>query len=108
MNGRFLESSDEFLVRVGVRAVAGLQVSKTADVVLFGESVGRFLGDDHIVTEHVGVGGGVAAAHVRVETGDDHGLDTQFLEEDYVSGLAYLKTCYGADAYTNEELIAAF
>ena len=31
-----------------------------------------------------------------------------FTEEDYVSGLAYLKTCYGADAYTNEELIAAF
>ena len=31
-----------------------------------------------------------------------------FTEEDYVSGLAYLKTCYGADAYTNDELIAAF
>ena len=31
-----------------------------------------------------------------------------FTEEDYVNGLAYLKTCYGADAYTNEELIAAF
>lgn len=29
-----------------------------------------------------------------------------FTEEDYTSGLAYLKTCYGADAYTNEELIA--
>ena len=29
-------------------------------------------------------------------------------EEDNVNGLAYLKTCYGADAYTNEELIAAF
>ena len=29
-------------------------------------------------------------------------------EEDYLNGLAYLKTCYGADAYTNEELIAAF
>ena len=28
-----------------------------------------------------------------------------FTEEDYISGLAYLKTCYGADAYTNEELI---
>ena len=27
-----------------------------------------------------------------------------FTEEDYTSGLAYLKTCYGADAYTNEEL----
>ncbi len=31
-----------------------------------------------------------------------------FTEEDYLSGLAYLKTCYGADAYTNDELIAAF
>ena len=29
-----------------------------------------------------------------------------FTEEDYISGLAYLKTCYGADAYTNEELIS--
>ena len=29
-----------------------------------------------------------------------------FTEEDYINGLAYLKTCYGADAYTNEELIA--
>ena len=28
-----------------------------------------------------------------------------FTEEDYNGGLAYLKTCYGADAYTNEELI---
>ena len=28
-----------------------------------------------------------------------------FTEEDYIGGLAYLKTCYGADAYTNEELI---
>ena len=28
-----------------------------------------------------------------------------FTEEDYISGLAYLKTCYGADAYINEELI---
>ena len=31
-----------------------------------------------------------------------------FTEEDYLNGLAYLKTCYGADAYTNEELIASF
>ena len=31
-----------------------------------------------------------------------------FTEEDYQGGLAYLKTCYGADAYTNEELIAVF
>lgn len=31
-----------------------------------------------------------------------------FTEEDYQIGLAYLKTCYGADAYTNEELISAF
>jgi nicotinamidase-related amidase len=31
-----------------------------------------------------------------------------FTEEDYLSGLAYLKTCYGAEAYTNEELIAMF
>lgn len=31
-----------------------------------------------------------------------------FTEEDYISGLAYLKTCYGADAYTNEEVIAMF
>lgn len=27
-----------------------------------------------------------------------------FTEEDYLSGLAYLKQCYGADAYTNAEL----
>ncbi len=27
-----------------------------------------------------------------------------FTEEDYLNGLAYLKTCYGA-AYTNKELI---
>jgi len=31
-----------------------------------------------------------------------------FTEEDYQYGLAYLKTCYGAPACTNEELIAAF
>ena len=31
-----------------------------------------------------------------------------FTEEDYTYGIAYLKTCYGADAYTNDELIAAF
>ncbi len=31
-----------------------------------------------------------------------------FTEEDYVNGLAYLKTCYGAEAYSNDELIAAF
>lgn len=31
-----------------------------------------------------------------------------FTEEDYTNGLAYLKTCYGADALTNEELIAMF
>lgn len=31
-----------------------------------------------------------------------------FTEEDYIGGLAYLKTCYGADAYSNEELIAMF
>ena len=31
-----------------------------------------------------------------------------FTEEDYQGGLAYLKTCYGAPALTNEELIAAF
>lgn len=31
-----------------------------------------------------------------------------FTEEDYLNGLAYLKTCYGADAYTNEELTAMF
>lgn len=31
-----------------------------------------------------------------------------FTEEDYNIGIAYLKTCYGADAYSNEELIAMF
>jgi len=31
-----------------------------------------------------------------------------FTEEDYQGGLAYLKTCYGADALSNDELIAAF
>lgn len=31
-----------------------------------------------------------------------------FMQEDYENGLAYLKTCYGAEAYSNEELIAAF
>lgn len=31
-----------------------------------------------------------------------------FTEEDYLGGLAYLKTCYGADAYSNEELIKMF
>ncbi len=31
-----------------------------------------------------------------------------FTEEDYLNGLAYLKTCYGADAYTNKELIGMF
>ena len=29
-----------------------------------------------------------------------------FTEEDYTGGLAYLKQCYGADAYTNDEIIA--
>ena len=31
-----------------------------------------------------------------------------FTEEDYKAGLAYLKTCYGADALSNDELIAMF
>ena len=31
-----------------------------------------------------------------------------FTEEDYTYGIAYLKTCYGADAYTDDEIIAAF
>ena len=31
-----------------------------------------------------------------------------FTEEDYQGGLAYLKTCYGADALSNQELIALF
>ncbi len=31
-----------------------------------------------------------------------------FTEEDYLGGLAYLKTCYGADAYSNAELIEMF
>lgn len=31
-----------------------------------------------------------------------------FTEQDYLYGLDYLKTCYGADAYSNDELIAAF
>ena len=31
-----------------------------------------------------------------------------FTEEQFQGGLEYLKTCYGADAYSNEELIAAF
>ena len=31
-----------------------------------------------------------------------------FTAQDYEYGIAYLKTCYGADAYTNDELIAAF
>ena len=30
-----------------------------------------------------------------------------FTEEDYNIGIAYLKTCYGADAYSNAELIKA-
>ena len=31
-----------------------------------------------------------------------------FTEEDFTTGLAYLKTCYDADAYTNAELIEMF
>ena len=31
-----------------------------------------------------------------------------FTEEDYINGLAYLKTCYGAYAYSNEDLIQMF
>ncbi len=31
-----------------------------------------------------------------------------FTEEDYNIGLAYLKTCYGADAYSNRQIISAF
>lgn len=31
-----------------------------------------------------------------------------FTEQDYIYGLEYLKICYGADAYSNEELINAF
>ena len=31
-----------------------------------------------------------------------------FTEEDYLNGLAYLKQCYGADAYSNEELFEMF
>ena len=31
-----------------------------------------------------------------------------FTEEEYVSGLKYLKMCYGAEAYTNDQLIAMF
>ncbi|MBQ9475674.1 MAG: cysteine hydrolase [Bacteroidales bacterium] len=31
-----------------------------------------------------------------------------FTEQDYLYGLEYLKMCYGAEAYSNDELIAAF
>lgn len=31
-----------------------------------------------------------------------------FTEEDYIAGLAYLKTCYGAEAYSNSEIISMF
>ncbi|MBQ9711819.1 MAG: cysteine hydrolase [Bacteroidales bacterium] len=31
-----------------------------------------------------------------------------FTEQDYLYGLEYLKTCYGAEAYSNEVLIKAF
>ena len=31
-----------------------------------------------------------------------------FTEQDYLYGLDYLKTCYGAEAYSNDELIAMF
>jgi len=33
---------------------------------------------------------------------------TAFTQQDHENGLADMKACYGADAYTNEELIAAF
>ena len=36
------------------------------------------------------------------------GYNVVVAKEDYKIGIAYLKTCYGADAYSNKELIAAF
>ena len=60
-------------------------------------------------------GAGYIGSHTVYEL-IDNGYDVvvakeatnSFTEEDYLNGLAYLKTCYGADAYTNKELIGMF
>ena len=56
-------------------------------------------------------GAGYIGSHVAVEL-INAGYDVvvakeatdSFTEEDYLNGLAYLKQCYGADAYSNVEL----
>lgn len=82
-----LEHRDELFVAVGVSAVAGLEVGKTAQVVLLGEGVGGLLGDHDVVAEAVGVGGGVAHAHVGVEARHDDRLHAELAQQDVEVGL---------------------
>ena len=76
-----LERSDEFLVGVGVGAVAGLQICKTVEVVFLCKGVGSLFCHYDIVSETEGICGGVAYAHVGVKPRHDDSLDAKFLEE---------------------------
>ena len=66
LNAEASECGNQLLVRKCRSTIAGLQVGKAALLVLFGEGVYRFLGNDNVITEAVGVGRGVTDTHMGV------------------------------------------
>ena len=81
------EHGYKLLVRVGVGAVAGLQVGQTIQVVLLGEGVGRLLGHNDIIAEAEGVGRGVAHAHVGMQARHYDRLYAELAQQDVEVGL---------------------
>ena len=87
MSLKCLKCCDEFLVAVGIGTVASFQIGQTIDVVLLGERVGGFLGDDHIVAQTESVGSGVAAAHVGMQTRHHNRFHAEFSKQNVEVGL---------------------
>lgn len=107
----------------GAEVIPELNVSNKDFIVPKRRYSGFFQTDLHILLQELGVKTVVMTglhAHmcVRHTSADAYCLGYEvvvakeatdsFTEEDYISGLAYLKTCYGAEAYSNEELIGMF
>ena len=122
-NDAHIAGIDRELKIWGDHAIAGTKVSDKDYVVPKRRYSGFFQTDLDILLRELGVQTVIMTglhAHmcVRHTSADAFSLGydvvvakqatDSFTEEDYLNGLAYLKTCYGADAYTNEELIAMF
>ena len=104
----------------GAKVIPGLNLSECDYVVPKRRYSGFFQTNLDITLKELGVETDVMTglhAHmcVRHTSADAYSLGydvvvakeatDSFTEEDYIGGLAYLKQCYSADAYTNEELI---